>query len=99
MRVTIHVRPGSARPGVGGGHDGALVVRVGQPAERGAATEAALRAVAAALGVPARAVTLAHGATSRRKVLDVAVVGVDEERCRARLARLLAGPEEPGRPT
>jgi hypothetical protein len=26
MRITIRVRPGSAHPGVGGEHDGALVV-------------------------------------------------------------------------
>ena len=95
--MAIHVRPGSARPGVGGSHDGALVVRVGQPAARGEATESALRAVAGALGVPARAVTLAHGATSRRKVVDVAVAGADEERCRTRLVGLLEGRPGPAR--
>ena len=47
MRVTIRVRPGSARPGVGGEHDGALVVRVSARAVDGKATEAALAAVAA----------------------------------------------------
>lgn len=37
----------------------------------GAATEAALRAVADALGMPRRAVVLISGATSRDKVLGV----------------------------
>jgi uncharacterized protein YggU (UPF0235/DUF167 family) len=37
----------------------------------GRATTAALRAVAAALGVPRSAVTLLTGATSREKVLSV----------------------------
>lgn len=42
-----------------------------QPAVDGRATEAALAAVAAALGVRRRQVTLVTGRTSRTKVLDV----------------------------
>jgi uncharacterized protein len=72
MRVTVRVRPGSSRPGVGGEHDGALVVRVSARAVDGAATAAALAAVAAAFGVPKSAVSLMSGATSRTKILDVA---------------------------
>ena len=71
MRVPIHVKPGSSRTAVGGAHDGALVVRVTSRAVEGAATEAALRAVADAFDVPRRAVTLVHGATSRHKVVEV----------------------------
>ena len=73
MRLAVHVRPRSSRIAVGGTHDGALVVRVTEPAERGRATEAALRAVADALAVPRRSVRLAHGSTGRRKVLEVDV--------------------------
>jgi uncharacterized protein len=51
VRITIRVRPGSARPSVGGEHAGALVVRVSARAVNGRATEAALAAVAAAFGV------------------------------------------------
>jgi uncharacterized protein len=83
VRITIWVRPGSPRPGVGGEHDGALVVRVHARAVDGQATAAALAAVAEAFGVRPRAVTLVAGAASRRKVLDVA--GGD----RAALDRLL----------
>ncbi len=72
MRVTIRVRPGSARPSVGGEHDGGLVVRVSARAVDGRATEAALAAVATALGVRRSAVTLVAGATSRTKVVEVA---------------------------
>ena len=71
MRVTVWVRPGSPRPGVGGEHDGALVVRVSERAVDGRATAAALAAVAAAFGVRRQAVTLVAGATSRRKIVDV----------------------------
>jgi uncharacterized protein YggU (UPF0235/DUF167 family) len=85
VRITIRVRPGSARPGVGGEHDGALVVRVAPRAVDGKATQAALDAVASAFGVRSSAVTLVSGATSRTKVVDVA--GSDP----GRLAELLRG--------
>jgi len=54
VRITIRVRPGSARPGVGGEQAGALVVRVSAPAVDGRATQAALAAVADAFGVPSQ---------------------------------------------
>ena len=76
LRVPIRVRPGVSRPGVGGAYDGprgrALVVAVAARAVDGKATEAALRAVAQALGVPRRALTLVAGASSRDKVVGIA---------------------------
>lgn len=84
MRITVWVRPGSARPGVGGERGGALVVRVSPRAVDGQATEAALAAVAVAFGLRRRAVTLVAGASSRTKILDVE--GADP----AALSRLLA---------
>jgi uncharacterized protein YggU (UPF0235/DUF167 family) len=84
VRVTLWARPGSARPGVGGEHDGALVVRVSAPAVGGQATTAALTAVAAALGVRRHAVTLIAGASSRAKMVEVE--GADQDA----LNRLLA---------
>jgi uncharacterized protein YggU (UPF0235/DUF167 family) len=71
VRITVWVRPGSPRPGVGGERDGALVVRVSARPVDGQATEAALVAVAAAFGVRRRAVTLVAGASSRTKVIEV----------------------------
>ena len=85
MRLTIWVRPGSARPGVGGEHDGALVVRVTARAVDGRATAAALAAIADAFGVRRHAVTLIAGAASRRKIVEVS--GADPavlDRLRAR---------------
>jgi uncharacterized protein len=72
MRFAIRVAPGSARPGIGGQREGALLVRVSAPAIDGRATEAALAAVAGAFGVRRRAVTLISGASSRTKIVDVA---------------------------
>jgi uncharacterized protein len=81
VRVTIRVRPGAGRTAVGGGHDGALVVRVAARAVDGKATEAA---VAGAFGVRRSAVTLVTGGTARTKVVDVD--GASGERLRALLA-------------
>ena len=85
MRLTVWVRPGSARPVVGGEHDGALVVRVTARAVDGRATAAALAAIADAFGVRRHAVTLVAGTASRRKIVDV--TGADPavlDRLRAR---------------
>jgi uncharacterized protein YggU (UPF0235/DUF167 family) len=71
VRITIRVRPGAARPGVGGEQGGALVVRVSAQAVDGRATQAALAAVATAFGVRRDAVTLVAGKTSRTKVVEV----------------------------
>lgn len=90
MRLEIHVHPGASRPGVGGVHDGALVVRVSAPAEGGKATAAALRAVADALDVPRRTVTLARPTTSRRKLVDLDTDDVDVDAVVEALRRLRA---------
>jgi uncharacterized protein YggU (UPF0235/DUF167 family) len=84
VRITVRLRPGSARPGVGGEHGGALVVRVSARAADGRATAAALAALAAAFGVRPQEVTLVTGAASRTKIVDV--TGADP----ADLDRLLA---------
>ena len=80
----MRVRPGASRTVVGGSHDGALVVRVGARAVDGQATEAALQALAKALGVRRREVVLVTGATSRTKVVDV------PDTARVAVANLLA---------
>jgi uncharacterized protein YggU (UPF0235/DUF167 family) len=77
MRFEIHVRPGASKTAVGGDYDGALVVRVSEPANSGRATAAALVAVAEALAVPRGTVTLVRGATSRRKLIEIEL-GADE---------------------
>ena len=71
MKRPVHVRPRSSRPGVGGTHDGVLVVAVHEPATDGRANRAVTDALAAALGVPRADVRIASGAGSRRKVVEV----------------------------
>ena len=85
VRITVWVRPGSPRTGVGGERDGALIVQVSARAVGGQATEAALTAVAGAFGVRRRAVTLVAGAASRTKILEVE--GADPDALDRLLAR------------
>jgi uncharacterized protein YggU (UPF0235/DUF167 family) len=75
VTLAVRVKPGASRARVGGRHDGthgpALVVAVTARAVDGAATEAALRAVADALDVRRSALDLLTGRTSRDKVFVV----------------------------
>jgi len=86
--VAVRVRPGASRTSVGGSYDGALVVRVQAPAVDGRATEAVLRAVAAAFGVRRRCVSLVSGTTNRTKLVDVEG---DDAHLRSVLGTLLGG--------
>ncbi|HZN18665.1 MAG TPA: DUF167 domain-containing protein [Micromonosporaceae bacterium] len=75
MVIAVRVRPGASRIQVGGVYAGpggpALVVAVTAPAVDGRATEAARKALAAALGVRPAAVRLRSGAASRDKLFEV----------------------------
>ncbi len=71
LSFAIRVKPGASRTRVGGAYGGALVVSVTARAVDGKATEAALAAVAEALGVRRRALTLVSGATSRDKIVAI----------------------------
>jgi uncharacterized protein len=71
LRLSIRVRPGATRPGVGGEYDGALVVAVRERAVDGRATEAALSSLAREFGVRRRQVRLVHGRSSRDKVVEI----------------------------
>lgn len=86
MKVTVHVRPGSAREAVGGSHDGAVVVRVRERAVDGRANEAAVKALAEELHVPRRAVRIVSGTRSRRKVVEISG---DDDEISSGVARLL----------
>jgi len=85
------VRPNASIPTVGGDFDGALIVRVVEPADAGRATEAALKAVAAAIDMPRRSVTLLRGTKSRRKLLEILASSVDARRVQTALETLRSG--------
>ncbi len=79
-RVAIRVRPGASRTKVGGAYGDRLVVAVGARAVDGAATEAALAAVAVAFGLRRRQVHLVSGASSRDKVVALELAPAAAER-------------------
>jgi len=65
--VEVHVQPRAGRGGITGRHGDALKVRVTAPPLDGRANEETALVLADAIGVPATAVTLLHGARSRWK--------------------------------
>jgi hypothetical protein len=69
--IPLRVNPRAGRTEVGGERAGALCVSVPEAPEKGRATEAALEAVAAALGLAKSAVRLVAGAASRNKAVWV----------------------------
>jgi uncharacterized protein YggU (UPF0235/DUF167 family) len=83
-RLAVVVKPGSKAPGIVISGEN-VTVRVREPAIESRATEAALRAIAAALGVPQSAVTLIRGATSRHK--SIAIAGLTKPEVLRRLSR------------
>jgi len=95
LRVGLRVRPGAGRTRVGGRHGDDLVIAVTARAVDGKATQAALEALAEALGLRRRQVTLVTGATSRTKVAQVDAPG-QLESVRARLAELTGPGPGPG---
>jgi len=83
--VTFAVKavPGASRDRIAGLHGDALKVTVTAPPERGRANAAIAALLAAALAVPARAVTVIAGAAAARKT--VRVTGIDAAAVRQRL--------------
>lgn len=93
--MAVRVKPGASRTRVGGLHAGAkgpaLVIAVTAPAVDGRATEAARRALAEALDVPARWLALRSGASSRDKLFSVAAPAGEMDEVVARTRRLQGG--------
>jgi hypothetical protein len=79
----VRVTPGASRDALLGWQGDVLRLSVAAPAQRGKANEAALRLLAAALGLPRERLRIVRGHTSRQKV--IAIQGLDEAETRARL--------------
>lgn len=88
LRVTVRVKTGASRPGVGGRYgEDALVVAVAARPVEGAANRAVTMAVADAFGVAGRAVEVVSGHKSRTKIV---FIEGEPEALRTRLTQLLA---------
>ncbi len=81
--LRLRVTPAAGRNALLGWQDDVLRLSVAAAAERGKANEAALRLLAAALGLPRGRLSIVRGQTSRQKV--IAIDGLDEAEVRARL--------------
>ena len=88
--LTVHVQPNARKSEIVGLHGGALKVKIAAPASENRANAKLIAFLAEALAVTRAAVSLRHGATGRRKIVDV-MGGPD---LAARLSAL-AGGESP----
>ena len=75
--ITVRVIPRAGRSEIAGTRGDAVLVRLKAAPVDGAANAELIEVVADALGVPKRAVTIASGATSRRKTLRVSGLSSD----------------------
>lgn len=80
VRISVRVRPGASRTKVGGtyGDPPQLAVAVSSPPVDGAANNAVVKAVAAALGLRPGRISVVSGHLSRSKVLVLDVPDGDE---------------------
>ena len=75
--------PRSPKNRIDGIRDGRIVVRVTAAPVDGAANDAVIATLAAALDLPRRAVRVVHGDTSRNKTIEI--TGLDPAAVRVRL--------------
>jgi len=81
LTLTLHIQPNARKSTIAGVHGDALKVRIAAPAVDNKANAALIEFLSETLEVPRSAITIRHGATGRRKVLDI--VGGPELRERA----------------
>lgn len=87
VRLSVQVAPNAKKTEVAGVVEDALKIRLhAQPIE-GRANDALVRYLADVLDVPRSAVTITHGASSKRKTVAVTSAGLDAD---AVVRRLLA---------
>ena len=71
MRITVQVVPRSSKNSLAW-EQGVLKARLTAPPVDGAANEALIALLAERLGLPKRDIHIVHGATSRRKTVEIA---------------------------
>ncbi len=71
MRISVHVRPRSKRPGIAPQSDGSYVISVSSPPVDGKANEEVVEMLSRYFRRPKRDITILHGSSSRQKVVDI----------------------------
>jgi uncharacterized protein (TIGR00251 family) len=82
VRLTVRVIPRSSRNAIAW-EQGVLKARLTAPPVDGAANDALVALLAQRLGLPKRSISIAHGATSRQKIVEI--TGMTEAEVAARL--------------
>jgi uncharacterized protein (TIGR00251 family) len=78
VRIAVQITPNAKKTEVVGVHDDALKLKLqAQPIE-GRANEALVKFLASQLSVPKSAVTITHGHTNKRKLVEVKGATVEE---------------------
>jgi uncharacterized protein (TIGR00251 family) len=94
LLLDVKAIPGSSRSGIAGLRDGALLVRIAAPPERGKANDELRSILARELGLSRSEVVFVSGAASRRKRLSLPM---SAEGALRRLAGESHDPVKPGR--
>jgi uncharacterized protein (TIGR00251 family) len=71
LTLTLHAQPGARKSEIAGLHGDALKVRIAAPAVGNKANAALIELLSEILRVPKSAIALRHGATGRRKVVEI----------------------------
>ena len=72
LSLTLHIQPNARRSEIVGPHGDALKVRIAAPAADNKANAELVEFLCGALGIPKSAIDIRHGATGRRKVVEIA---------------------------
>ena len=72
LSLTLHVQPNARRSEIAGPHGGALKVRIAAPATDNRANAELVKFLSETLAIQKSAITIRHGASARRKVVDIA---------------------------
>ncbi len=80
VRLAVHVAPNAKKSEVVAVHGDALKIRLQAPPLDGRANEELIRFLAQQLSVPKSAITLTHGASNKRKLLEISAPQLSTER-------------------
>jgi uncharacterized protein (TIGR00251 family) len=78
VRLAVQIQPNAKKTEVVGVLDDALKIKLAAQPIEGKANEALVKWLAGALGVSRSAVTLTHGQTNKKKLLEVTGVTVED---------------------
>lgn len=71
LTLTLHVQPNAKASTMAGLHGDALKIRIAAPAVDNKANAALIEFLSETLGVPRSAISIRHGASARRKIVEV----------------------------